>query len=451
MAGTRKIYLLLMLGLLSSCAVYQPKTLSTQFSLPDQVPHLLADRQQTLVVSHPFDPSGGLDMEGVALVAVLNNPDLKLARDDAGIARAQAFAAGLLPDPQLAVSRDLFNSGGPGSSKAFSAGLSYDFLALLTYRYQDAAAQAEFRKIDLNLLWQEWQVVAQARLLHVKLNSAKKLQKLLESNRDFFAERVSNNELALEKNLIGNDSALPDLFALQDVQKQLNDLERQINQDRHDLNALLGLSPDADLVLRDGTPLPELDDAAIVAELERLPQQRPDLLALQSGFDAQEQRYRAALIAQFPSLSVGFTRARDSSSVYSSGLGATLSLPLLNRNRGNIAIELATRDRLVDEYQQRLDTTNSDIHRLLAERRINTRQLGEIQSVLNYFDALVGSADAARQKNIVDPLIVTSAHTTLLAKQVEQLSLQQALLEQQVALLALTGHDLPVQHNPEKN
>ncbi|MFP3693402.1 TolC family protein, partial [Burkholderia sp. SIMBA_048] len=53
-----------------------------------------------------FDPSDGFDIEEVAMLAVANNPDLKLARDDLGIAQAQAFSAGLLPDPQIAVSSD---------------------------------------------------------------------------------------------------------------------------------------------------------------------------------------------------------------------------------------------------------------------------------------------------------------------------------------------------------
>jgi len=453
MDGLNRYCLLLIVGLVSSCSTYQPQALSTQPSLPDTIPHLVIDGQHHFptLMAHPFDPTNGLDMDSVALVAVLNNPDLKIARDDAGVARAQAFAAGLLPDPQLAIARDISNTGGPGSVKAFSAGVSVDFLALMTYHANSEAEQAELKKIDLNLLWQEWQVVAQARLLYVRLTCAKQLQSLLESNRDLFVQRVNNNSVAVNKNLIGNDATLPDMAALQDVQRQLNELERQTNQNRHDLNLLLGLSPQAQVKLRDGASLPELNDAAIVEEIAHLPQRRPDLLALQSGFEAQDQRYRAALIAQFPALNIGFTRARDNTGVYSNGLGVTLSLPLLNRNRGNVAIEQTTRDKLVDEYQQRLDSANSDIHRILSERRINQRQLGEIQASLPHLTSMANNADTAWQKNIVDTLIVTGAHTTLLARQTEEINLQQAMLEQRVALLTLVGGDLPDQPNPEKN
>ena len=47
-------------------------------------------------------------------------------------------------------------------------------------------------------------------------------------------------------------------------------------------------------------------------------------MALQAGYGAQDQRYRAALLAQFPSLNIGLARARDSSDVYSNVLGITL-------------------------------------------------------------------------------------------------------------------------------
>ncbi len=47
------------------------------------------------LAAHRFDPSDGLDIDEVAMLAVANNPDLKLSRDDLGIARAQAYSAGL--------------------------------------------------------------------------------------------------------------------------------------------------------------------------------------------------------------------------------------------------------------------------------------------------------------------------------------------------------------------
>ena len=97
------------------------------------------------------------------------------------------------------------------------------------------------------------------------------------------------------------------------------------------------------------------------AGLEQRLNQRPDLQALQAGYRSQEEKFRGAVLAQFPALNVGLTRARDTSGLYSVGFGLTLSLPVFNRNRGNIAIEDATRKKLYDEYQNRLNGAYSEI------------------------------------------------------------------------------------------
>lgn len=179
------------------------------------------------------------------MLAVINNPDLKVARADVGIASAQAFAAGLLPDPQISLLRDFFNTAGPGSTAAFSLGVNYDFMALLTRSRIRSAAEADRRKANLTLLWQEWQVIAQARIFVIKLLYAQDAKALLEQSRSLFADRYDRTRKAVERGLLTADQATPNLLALADVNKQLGDLERQASQIRYDLNKLLGVAPDS--------------------------------------------------------------------------------------------------------------------------------------------------------------------------------------------------------------
>ena len=156
---------------LGGCATYHPSPLDAKPRFPDQVPHLIGQSARMPLpelATHLFDPSDGLDMTEVAMLAVANNPQLKVARDEAGIAHAQAFAAGLLPDPQLSLTRDFPTNGTSGNTSAFNLGLSYDVNALLMRSGVKNAAQAAQRQTDLNLLWQEWQVVGQARLLFTR-------------------------------------------------------------------------------------------------------------------------------------------------------------------------------------------------------------------------------------------------------------------------------------------
>ena len=432
---------------LSACASYQAKPLNHEASLKTNIADLRVDVKSLdfpELASYRLDIDGELDMTGLAILAVLNNPDLKVARDDAGIAHAQAFAAGLLPDPQLSLSTDLSNSSGANGSKAFSYGISFDVGALWLRSALLPAADAEAQKTDLNLLWQEWQVIAQTRLLYIKLIQNQKLVMLLNQHKQLLADRLTRAQAGLTKALLVSDAVLSNLSALQDLQKQLHDVERLVSQTRHELNALLGLKPDVNIRLRQDFALPALQDNQVLSALTNLAHRRADIMALEAAYQAQDQRYRAAVLAQFPSLNVGLTHAGDSSGVYSNGVGLTLSLPILNRNRGNIAIEKTTRQKLYDDYQQRLNIAHSDIHKILADQRIGRLQLQEIQTGLAQLTSAVRQMEIAFQHKNVDTFAYVNVMSALLAKQIEEINLQQMMLEQRVALQTLIGGDLPV-------
>ena len=435
---------LLLCGALAGCSTYEALPLTPAMPAPSTLVDLRVDAASLpfpALAAHRFDPSDGLDIVETAMLAVANNPDLKLARDDAAIAHAQAYAAGLLPDPQLALSRDLSDSGGADTRAAYSYGLSYDINALLLHSSQRDAAQADAHKTDLNLLWQEWQVVSQARLLFVRVTQSRHLMDTLIETRSLFEDRVRRTQTALERGLLTSDSVSPNIAALQDVQRQIFELERQSAQSARELNALLGLAPSTVLQLQDRAEPVASDGAQVDAALAALPQRRPDLIALQAGYRAQDERYRGALLAQFPALNIGLTRARDSSGIGSDAIGITMSLPFLNRSRGNIAIERATRQKLHDEYQQRLQTSRNDIAGIAAEQALDARQLAQVDAAIVELRTVLARSDTAYRADAVDALTYANARAALLAKQVERINLRQAMLEQRVALQTLLGVD----------
>jgi outer membrane protein TolC len=433
---------LLCLGL-AGCTAYRPLALGRAPEAnvrPEQIRVDTASLPFPVLAAHRFDPRDGLDEVEVATLAIVNNPDLKLARDDLAVARAQAFAAGLLPDPQLALGGDLSNSGGGSSNtRAFSIGLSYDIGALVSHVAARRAAGLDAQKTNLVLLWQEWQVASQARLAFVKQNFGQRLLVVLEQNRHLFADRAARTEQALQRGLLSSDAVLPNLTALQDLDKQIYDLRRQLDQGSHDLNALLGLSADVELRLQDGPAVAFADDGAVDVAMAALPERRPDLRALATGYMAQDQRYRAAVLAQFPALNVGLTRARDNSNVYSNSFGVTLSLPFLNRNRGNLAVEQATRQKLHDEYDLRVFAARNEIRAILSRQALDRAQLERVTAALGQLDTAIKRTDLAARSGLIDSLAYANSHAALLSKQAEQINLQQQIAEQHVALQTLLG------------
>ncbi|HLW13471.1 MAG TPA: TolC family protein, partial [Casimicrobiaceae bacterium] len=306
------------------------------------------------------------------MLAVANNPDLKLTRDDLGIARAQAFSAGLLPDPQLSVSSDY--PGAEGFTRAFNYGLSMDVMAIVTRGANKKSAEATVVKTDLGLLWQEWQIVAQAKQLFLKARFQEETLPLLQQQLELSRTRYERMAEAQRAGNLTEDQLTAALTSYSDARKQSTDAERAAEQTHHDLNALLGLAPDVQLQLTGDDDAAPVAGSTIDSAVAMLPKRRPDLLALKAGYEAQEQKYRAAILNQFPSLSVGFVRARDTSEIYTSGFQINLSLPVFNRNQGNVAIEKATRQRLRDEYQDRLNQAYADVAHMRADSAILARQ-----------------------------------------------------------------------------
>lgn len=425
---------------IGGCVTYSPKPLPTRPSLAQSVSPLTVELDPRLPLArHTVDPSHGLDMTDVAILAVVNNPDLKLARDAAGVAHAQAFAAGLLPDPQLSLTRDFPTNGGPTNVSAFNLGVGYDITALLTHATASAAAEAGSRKANLDLLWQEWQVISRARTLFVGITGQQKMLGVLNDEHKLFAAQYDRSLAAQRQGNMTATNASQQFAALQDIDHRINDQQRQIEKSRHELDALLGLAPGVRLRFHDDRQPPAVTSAKAEAALQRLPQCRPDLLALQAGYQQQEDRLHGAILAQFPSLTIGITRIRDTSNLYSSGFSIAINLPIFNRNRGNIAIETATRKQLRDAYQNRLNAADSDTQRLLADRALMQQQFVETQKGATELEQVAQQAGRAFDAGNLDVLAYTSLRSALLNKRIEALSLQQSMLEADVALQTLVG------------
>jgi len=432
---------------IGGCASYHPKPLPPGPDVVSDLAHIMVDPRSLPLPElreHRFDARDGLDISETAMLAVVNNPELRAARTKAGVAHAQAFAAGLLPDPQLSASRDVPQGGDPTLVSAYNVGLAYDLNALVTHGAAREAATAVARQTDLELLWQEWQVVAQARTLFVRVTVAQRLLVLLQKQQELFRIRYERTNRALEKGDLTADHAAAYLAALQDVDRQVNDLERQLNDDDHRLHALLGLAPTVSLDLVGEPALPPLDDTRIQQTLPKLPRRRPDLLALQAGYRAQEQHVRQAILAQFPAFNLALTRARDTSNIHTQGLAITLTLPLLNGNRGEIAVERATRAQLYTEYQARLDAADSDVHRLVANQKLLEAQRAEVMRNLTELRRVSTAAERAYREGLMDTLQYVNLATALINAQTEALRLDELMREQRIGLQTLLGGELPV-------
>ena len=395
--------------------------------------------------THRFDPSDGLDATELAMLAVANSPALKLRRDELGLARAQAFAAGLLPDPQLSLGADFPQHSGPGLSKAFNLGISEDISALLTRSSRTAEARSHVEQVNLDLLWAEWQTVTQARQLFDQVVSLRAQQHRLQVEADALTPVDRLVRMALQEGNLSYDTASAGLNADADVRKRLGDTATQLHQAQSDLHVLLGLAASAPIELVEGTDPVQPTAAQIQQALTDLPARRPDLLALKAGYAAQDAALRGAILAQFPALTLGFNTARDTSAVYTKGFSIGINLPLFNRNRGNIAIERATRVQLKDAYDERVLTARSDVARLQADLATLDAQRAPLVAHVGQLDAARRAAETAWRGQLLDWPTYLAIRSNALSADLDLLSFRQQRTSAAVALQALLGSaDIPV-------
>ncbi len=429
-------------GLLFACAGYAPKPLPTQAHWSDKA-HLRVDARDialpALAAQH-VDLNAPLTLQAVAALAVLNDPGLRAARDQAGVGEAQAFAAGLLPDPRFSASRDIPQGQSEGNTTtAYNLGLSLDLGRLITRGAAVSAARAHLRQVDLQILWQEWQTAAAAEADDVTLVGLRERDAVLMAERDAVLERLRRDRAAAAAGIQPRTTADADLVELQTLQQKLADDARQRASRLAALDALLGLPPGTPLRL---AGLPRFDSGAVrgaVAALDDLSAIRPDLMALRAGYQSQEQKLRKAVLSQFPSVGVDISRARDTSDVNTVGFGITLSLPILNGSRGAIAVQRATRRALYDDYTLRLRQSRAKVEQLMADVDLLQRQRVALNAALPALREAARVTDAAlRQGDVTLPQAQAQRRALLDQRLALQANARQ-IAEQTVALQLLTG------------
>ncbi|MDE2425043.1 MAG: TolC family protein, partial [Elusimicrobia bacterium] len=410
-------------ALLSGCAGYAPMALPTA---PDtaQAPSLAVPAAGLhipgLVVSTAA--AQGLDERDAMALAVVNAPDLKAARLQAGVAEAQLLEAGLWPDPHL--------SGGVGRGPEFtgySVGISENLEAFVPLGAGKAQARAHRKQVDLAVLWQEWQTAVTAGQVFIRAREDEDLQEVLERSRKLLAQQYDIDQADFQQSASAIQKVSADLTVLSDADARLREIQLDADAARHRLNFLLGLAPQA------RPALAELEQPGEVAgqgfsqdqfqsALALIASRRVDLLALQAGYESQEQRLRQAVLAQFPALSVGLREGRSAEEgIHSVDLGIDVGLPIFDGNRGKIAVERASRAALRADYQARLDQAQNEADRLWQATAIMAKQLERLEAQTAALKAIAATAEQQFRSGTMDAGAYVGLETSLLKDEEESI------------------------------
>jgi outer membrane protein TolC len=421
------VNLSIILILLSGCTRYEAKPLPENVSLSDSVDKLKGAPQIT----------SPLNIQQVALLALLNNSDLTAKRAQLQVSKAQIISAQLFPDPLQSMNIDQPVNGSSGLVNAWGIGLSYDLMSLLTHTDQVTSAQEAFKSSKMTLQWQEWQVVQQARTLFVRSVLEHKRLHLLSTSLQLYQSRYALSQSELQKGNVTLDVTSIDLTSLLDLTTQINQLAQTHNDTQQALANIMSLNSRTTFQLQDLPTLTPLSVDELETYQKKLNTTRPDLLALKAGYLSQEANVRNAIMAQFPAITLGVSRASDTGGVLTNGLNLSLNLPLLNGNRGVIAQTRATRAQLFAEFQARLNQAHNEVQKLGQRERLLNQQQVQLNQLLPEVHKLLIQARPAYQAGELNALIFINLETSWIQKQLDQLNIEQLRWENKIALQTL--------------
>lgn len=431
----------LLLMIVAGCARYSPRPLaSADMILAAPSSAILSVEAQQIrrpyLQPQPVDLSKPLTPNALAVIAVLENPDLKAQRAKVGVTDAQAFAARLLPDPTFQANYDFLISG-PDQYNGYGAQIGFDLNALRTRAVTREAGAAQKQQVRLDVAWAEWNTAGQARLQGIRVLELERQVELAQAS----AESAQMLFDAVARAAGRGDLSATDLDArrqsLLDAQSKLRKLQSDLATARADLDKQLGLPPEVSLKLAAPSPSPAPPPAeTLVAQAIS---RRLDLQALRAGYEASEAGLHKAVLEQFPNLSLSLTGASDTAGNKTIGPAVGFTLPLWNRNRGNIAIATATRAQLRAEYEARVMQTRAEIVAAVNSVNALRQQRAELAQQLPALERYAAATRRAADRGDISMATAETAEQAVRDREMAFLQLEQQIDEQTIALELLSG------------
>jgi outer membrane protein, heavy metal efflux system len=427
---------------LVGCATYRPLPLPSGPDLATTAANLssLPPALHATSLSRKIDLAHPVSIDRIGLLAVTHDPSLKSERGQLRLARSGVLQATLLPNPAGSFDYGALISGS-GTTSSVAASLSEDIVAILTRGSRIKSAEGRFAKIDAEQLWREWQVAQKARQLAVDIYWGGRAIALTTREQGLLKSEIAQVRQAVSAGNLTLSALAPLLSADASAAQSLVTLQVNRLKNWQALDGLMGLDPD----VRFSIARPRLHRLPrnLNVLIATLPDRRPDLLALQYGYRSAEQDVRAAIIGQFPALSLGGSYGSDTSNVVTAGPSFGFALPLFDHNQGHIAKARATRTMLREQYAARLDTAVGNIHALVAQISRLSRDLRSARKAAASAKSLARTARKAYGQHNLDQRSLTDYERTALQRTVQVVDIERQLGEDRVFLAVELGIDVP--------
>lgn len=284
-----------------------------------------------------FNAADGITLPEAEVVALVYNPDLRLARLKANVARATADHAGRWDDPQLGI--DVLNvTESVPNPWLLGGSLSLTLPVSGRLQAEKSRADAAHHAALAEVVETEWQTLRDLRAAwitwsanHLRLEETERMVAALDGISDTTGRLAESGELPR------TEAAL---FTVEHETRKAGivRLRAKVAEGEQEIRALLGLAPKAPARLR-----PKMIPGFKTRTSSNLADTSPTLVRLQSEYAVAELTLLREIRKQYPDIELGpqFGREDGQSRI---GIIGAIPIPILNSNKGGIAAARAERE-----------------------------------------------------------------------------------------------------------
>jgi outer membrane protein, heavy metal efflux system len=381
------VLLLPMAALLwSGCAHFESKPIAPAAMLAEFQGRTLDDTElKAFLRTNGVDgewPRRAWDFKALTLAAFYYNPDLDLARAHWAVAKAGGKTAAERPNPSVSVGPSYNTSTAVPSPWLLTASLDIPFETAGKRGYRIAEAAQLTESARLNIVATAWQVRSRVRRALSELYFATEEARLLGEQQTLLDETV---RLLERQRRLGASSAYEltqAKIAADGARLQLRDAERQRAESRGQLADAVGVPSQAlmhvELGFGDLLELPDTAPAEAVRRQALL--NRPDILGALAEYNASQAALQSEIAKQYPDIHLNPGYEFDQGDNKWSP-GFTVTLPILNRNKGPIAEAEARRAEAAAGFSALQARVVGEIDRAVAAYEQTIRKRGDAEAV----------------------------------------------------------------------
>lgn len=320
-----------------------------------------------------------LDAGGAARVALAQNRELRATLRELGVDRGRLLQASLLPNPELEI--DLREQDDPAQPIQMELFGAFELTeALLTPMRADAAG----RDLDAARLRAAARVIEteyQARAAFYTVQASEERLAIAVRALDALAAARDAAQALFDAGNVAELDRATQIAAYEEARAITAELELERASARERLNRVLGVHGEATAWSIAG-PLAPVEEEAPPGDLERV--------AIESSLELAETRMRLEAIARRTGLSIAEgwipdvtidVHAEQDGATWEMGGGASITIPLFDRNEGTTAAYEARFDALLERYEgMAIDIRSAarDAHNRYASAELRARQYQDV-------------------------------------------------------------------------